>query len=661
MRVIESKDILKLGPVAKIVQSIMLWSKQADQGISISDDMRDIAVRFTELAENSELVVFDIKTQDLIKVLPILQNRIGNRPFFKRAYVLDRNDQILISDISPELDYYLPDFQNDIFEQIKQHVQSELESRSVIQRNREAVQKRRQELEIFNQELSESSSKKLELLKRFVDVEEERKKSEKKMLYFLDFINQEFQSQDFIQQMLRFLWKENSCQDFSQMIGFQISADEFSWLSVYTPKVERIFYEERIDFSGSNKNSSGDPSTQLANLLKRPMGRIGFLQIESNGAKFELFYELVVGQSVNIDQHVLFFQDRMPILLLSIYNWIANKKLAAQFEIWDSIFKNRVDPIHFIDQDFNLLRSNYQMTTVPMASKKCYERLASRSEPCDGCPVLTKKTMGLVRIKDRKYGVTLSKSAFGLKNNYLVFYTDETSQDQLRKKLIQSEKMKLLGKLSKHLSHELNNPLTGLKLHADFLLQNGQGILESTLKDDLVQVSSALVRSMNILKDLSAFLGSEDVHIGEYDIREVVQSAMRLVKSVTQGIRIFNDVKSAMIKVHPGLLQQVIFNLIKNAVEAMHYKGSMKIYSVMETSQKYNLIIEDDGPGLPDYVKSKLFSPFVSTRENVGGTGLGLYIAYESCRKMGAVLRYDETYKNGARFILQFSLSRGSA
>jgi len=642
VRVIKSNELLKIGTIEQIVLETKSWAE--DTKIPTQR-----ALDFITLSEKTDLVLFDRETEPLIKLLPMIQAKSGYRPFFKRALVSDYIGSIPAESISAELDYYIPSHSPEFFSKVENHVQDELQKRHYIQKNREAVQRRRQELESFNQELADASGKKLELLKRFVDVEEDRKKSEKKMLYFLDFINQEFQSQDFIQQMLRFLWKENTCQEFSQMIGFQISAEDFSWLSVFTPRAERIFYDERIDFS--------DASSQLANLLKRPVGRVGVLNIEFKDAKFELFYELVVGQSVNIEHSISFFQDRMPILLLSIYNWIANKKLAAQFEIWDSIFKNRIDPIHFIDEEFNLLRSNYQLKTTFVATKKCYERLAQRDSPCDDCPVLTNRATGMVRIKDRKFGVTVSSSKSGLKNNYLVFYTDETSKDQLRKRLIQSEKMKLLGKLSKHLSHELNNPLTGLKLQTDFLLQSKGPHLDSSLQDDLVQIGSAVVRSMNILKDLNAFLGSEDVQIGEYDVREIVLSALRLVKSASQNIRIFNDVKTARIKVHPGLLQQVIFNLIKNAAEAMNYKGTLKIYSVLESPTVYNLTIEDDGPGLPEFVKSKIFSPFISTRESSGGTGLGLYIAFESCRKMGALLKFDENYKSGARFILRFNLS----
>jgi C4-dicarboxylate-specific signal transduction histidine kinase len=168
-----------------------------------------------------------------------------------------------------------------------------------------------------------------------------------------------------------------------------------------------------------------------------------------------------------------------------------------------------------------------------------------------------------------------------------------------------------------------------------------------------LQIADGLQRSIDIIQDLQSFSDTSVAITTQQDISKTIHSVLRLLKSMTREVRVFVDVKKFFVQVNHGLLQQTLYNLVKNSCEALAMKGTVKIYST-ETVEHYQLIIEDDGPGLPEIVKANLFSPFMSTRESQGGTGLGLYIAYESCKKMNIDFQFDDGFKNGTRFQLVF-------
>lgn len=562
-----------------------------------------------------QIIEVPIPAQDLILVKP--------------DFVLQQND---------------PNEREKIFEVIK----AEQNKRQQISLKKNEVIKKSEELESFNLILSKESEKKIELIKKFLEIEEGRKKNEKKLLYFLDLINLEIAKPTFVQSVLNFLWKENACSDFALSVGFQLEELGNEFTVFYDGKDEKFYYEKKLDFKGPE---ALDVNRQLANILKRPTASIQSFHLELEKRHFHFFYEIKNSEPELLKQKNIFFQDRLSILTMAISNWLIDHKLKIQFEIWDYIFKNWEDPVHLIDDQFRLIKSNYHDSVAKEGY--CYKELAGLTQPCSGCPVLESHSQGSVTLQAKRYQAVRSVYQSSAKTLNLVFYQDKTNADFLKKEFIQSEKLKFLGQLSNHLSHELNNPLTGLKLQAEFFLQQNDSLKNPTVHEDFSQIVDGLKRSIDIIHDLQSFSDTAGAQQTEQDIAKTINSVLRLLKSITQNVRIFVDVKKFAIYINPGLFQQTLYNLIKNSCEALNFRGTVKIYST-ESVEMYNLIIEDNGPGLPEIVKSSLFQPFITTRESTGGTGLGLYISYESCKKMNIDLNYDPTFKSGSRFMLGF-------
>jgi two-component system, NtrC family, sensor kinase len=113
--------------------------------------------------------------------------------------------------------------------------------------------------------------------------------------------------------------------------------------------------------------------------------------------------------------------------------------------------------------------------------------------------------------------------------------------------------------------------------------------------------------------------------------------------------------KPISIRINPVYLQQVVFNLVKNSCEAMENSGTIKIYQIDQRDfNTIDIVIEDSGPGISKNVADNVFKPFYSTKNELEGTGLGLYLCFQLMKKMDGLLIYDQSYIKGTRFILRF-------
>ena len=606
--------------------------------------------KLNEVLKKIDVVLFSSKHADIVQNLNRWRDQ--HQPKFKNYKMLQTDDTVVPTESMIQLkpDFIVSKKKPQEAEKLLSLIKAEKAKIKSINLKKNDIIKKSEDLESFNQVLSKQSEKKIELIKKFLDIEEARKKNEKKLLYFLDLINLEFAKPTFIQSVLSFIWKENNCSEFAMLIGFQLEEENQEFTVFFDGKDEKFFFEKKINF---NTTLPKEIDRQFANLFKRPTGPIQSIELENSSKNFHIFYEAKNSDPEVIKQKNIFFQDRISILSLAASNWIMDHQLKIQFEIWEYIFKNWSDPVHLIDDQFRLIKSNYAVVDSPTNSNYCYQVLAGLDQPCAGCPVKANTTQGSVGFHGKRFQSVRSVYQSEGSAMHLVFYQDKTNSDLIKKEFIQSEKLKLLGQLSNHLSHELNNPLTGLKLQAEFFLQQPDVSQSATLHEDFTQIADGLQRSIGIIHDLQSFSDTNSVVTTEQDIAKTVQSVLRLLKSITREVRMFVDVKKFQVAVNHGLLQQTLYNLIKNACEALQFKGTVKIYSA-EAADSYQLFIEDDGPGLPEMVRAHLFKPFVSTKEGKGGTGLGLYIAYESCKKMNIDFQYDASFKNGTRFKLVF-------
>lgn len=233
----------------------------------------------------------------------------------------------------------------------------------------------------------------------------------------------------------------------------------------------------------------------------------------------------------------------------------------------------------------------------------------------------------------------------------------ETAQ-KLRKtqtELIQAGKLAALGQMSAALSHEFNQPLAAVKSYAE----NAAAFLDRDRIDDvrsnIGHISSMADRMASISKHLRNFARRPQEAIGPIPLAAVIGDALALMRSQIEksGVTVHYTPPPAEIWVQGGRvrLQQVIVNIIQNALDAMAGGAQSDLFfELSPQTDQIVLTIRDTGPGLTSEIRTQIFDPFFTTKSPGKGLGLGLSISYNIIRDFGGTLAVIPPAAGGAAF-----------
>ncbi len=229
-----------------------------------------------------------------------------------------------------------------------------------------------------------------------------------------------------------------------------------------------------------------------------------------------------------------------------------------------------------------------------------------------------------------------------------------TTQDQL----IHAEKMAGLGNLSASVAHEFNNLLGGILGSADTALEEAPS---GDVKEALEVVRRAARRACVITDNLLRFSRKEDSHKEPADLNALVRDSLALLEPELRGREIHVETSFGELPLVPldaGQMHQVLLNLLTNAANAIDRGGRIEVRT-LEKSDHAELIVADDGPGVPAAERSRIFEPFFTTRRaGEGGTGLGLSVSYGIITGHGGRVEVDEREGGGALFRVELPLAK---
>ncbi|MBI4377298.1 MAG: response regulator [Elusimicrobia bacterium] len=223
--------------------------------------------------------------------------------------------------------------------------------------------------------------------------------------------------------------------------------------------------------------------------------------------------------------------------------------------------------------------------------------------------------------------------------------------------LIQTEKLTAVGTLIGGIAHELNNPLAAVTGFAELLKDTPRTDEE---REDLRHLYESSLRCRDIVQGLFQFVRQEQPVMARVSVNDAIQAALalseyRLVKG--EGIEVVTELDTS----HPEiaadfkLLQQVLVNLLNNAVDALRDHSGRKVLWLRSSSTGGNVRIEveDTGPGIAAGERNKIFEPFF-TKKTKKGMGLGLSISAMIVSQFSGSLSCEEGRDRGARFIASF-------
>ncbi|GEM_PF-2510544 len=254
---------------------------------------------------------------------------------------------------------------------------------------------------------------------------------------------------------------------------------------------------------------------------------------------------------------------------------------------------------------------------------------------------------------------------FGNTGDEYVYYgtaRDVTEKKELQNRLLQSEKLSLMGEIISEVTHELNNPLTGIMGFSELLLLDGN--LTEEARGDVKKILEETERASKIIKNFLTFSRRYEPQKKSCDINQILESVLeiRAYDMNVSNIKVVRkmDRRIPATMADPNQLRQVFLNLVSNAIYSMKESGGEGILAI-ETKRdgdKIVISVSDTGKGISKRNISKIFKAFFTTKDAGKGTGLGLAISKSIIEEHGGHINVESAPGKGATFYVELPLEK---
>jgi len=244
----------------------------------------------------------------------------------------------------------------------------------------------------------------------------------------------------------------------------------------------------------------------------------------------------------------------------------------------------------------------------------------------------------------------------GTLNRVVEMRRDITIRTELEKRMLQTEKLATIGKLSTHIAHEIRNPLFVISGFANVLLRNFKD--EGTVREQLLGIQSECKRLDRVLKRFINYARPAKPVYREVDVNKEVQDVIQLFDSTIreENIIIETDLPSSLAKAEgdPELLKQCLINLIKNSIESMPRGGTLRLSTFMD-EQYAGVRVSDTGMGISRETWNRAFNPLTATSEGTSAE-LGLAMTKKILDDMHGRMELSSHKGRGCTIIIRIPL-----
>lgn len=458
---------------------------------------------------------------------------------------------------------------------------------------------------------------------------------------------------------------------------YTIDGEQHSWLQFKNATVKAVTKqadESAFSYPKTVKFEGPQALKTLVNLVGRPMAKSLMIPLDlaMSARSFPRAQAMLCVEMINASEESLefrrFIEDRTEILSMTLDRILLEYQLGVYSYRWEKTFDAFRDGVAIISSNFELLRGNrkFFLSEIKMRGQKCHQLFAGLNSPCPGCPLLESKDevrVSKLHIEEKIFELHSYTIHNQVEKVFVHQYVNITEKEKMNTQLLQNEKMSSLGLLAGHLAHELNNPLSGILTLTQVVAKQSQlqpELNRGTLVADVLEIQNATLRSLGIIRNLIEFSQEGAVEPLETSIDALVEKTIPFVKTALRNHRFFKDLKTKneMVLVEPHLVQQVIFNLIKNASQAMDNPGTIKVYSHNPGGNVVELVVEDTGHGIPESLQSHVFEAFFTTKKKGEGTGLGLNLSRSIVERFNGQLSFKSKEGVGTQFFVRFPVVR---
>ncbi len=227
------------------------------------------------------------------------------------------------------------------------------------------------------------------------------------------------------------------------------------------------------------------------------------------------------------------------------------------------------------------------------------------------------------------------------------------------KELQRRERLAALGQMAAGVAHEIRNPLGGIGLYASLLERD---LSDRPKQCEIVRKLSAGIRNVeSIVRDILAFAGDGEPSRRPTLLARVLEDTLAQTAPQAHARRVDVSVDTRLDSVEllcdSAQIERALINLILNAVDAAGDGGRVWLRSCERAREGLlGIVVEDNGPGVPDELRQRIFNPFFTTKD--AGTGLGLAIVHRIAESNGGEVRAGQRAGGGAAFVLYVPLFR---
>jgi two-component system, NtrC family, sensor kinase len=348
----------------------------------------------------------------------------------------------------------------------------------------------------------------------------------------------------------------------------------------------------------------------------------------------------------------------------------SNQSLVLEQAKLSTIVENVADGLFVIDTARTLLSFNKSAERITGYSRqevlgmKC-GTLFNHSLCQQACPllksdkILTNMETDLVTKDGRKLLISISYASLydmdGKFSGSVQTFRDITEMKKRQDFLRQTEKLAVVGQLASGVAHEINNPIGNILGYAQLLAEESPAKKPKQRIDVIIEQARKCKDIVNGLLDYARSSGSDP---SEIDLNQIVQKVITLLEyqSEKKNILIKKQMSSLPLIYADGKkIEQVVFNLVLNAIQAIENSGEIHIQTGLDQEEIF-LFIADDGSGIQEDIQNRIFDPFFTTKPVGEGTGLGLSICTGIVSELNGRIEVAAKKGRGATFKVYFPL-----
>ncbi|HHY78580.1 MAG TPA: transporter substrate-binding domain-containing protein [Clostridiales bacterium] len=473
------------------------------------------------------------------------------------------------------------------------------------------------------------------------------------------------------------IYTENQEEAIHQLIGGKADAFIGNTLTgVYL--IDKMGIRDNVKIVGETLNTTQysmavkEGNTELLNIINK-----GIREIKRNGT-YDMIYRKWFGRTVSYP--IQFFRKLAVIAIMVILVFAA---VMILFLRWNSMLKKEVDKRtlqikrerdfreKLLNRIFSGIITINKDNIITFANEPAAKILDMELDKLIGLDYRQTNIKDLfstdelsgesiekeIQINGRKVYINYrAQIIHNMDDNeeIIVIFRDITEEKLMQESIITKDKMQSLGNLITGIAHEIRNPLTSIKAYTQLIPKK---IDDAKFRDKISKdIPQEIDRLDKLVRDLLEYSKPRKPFMEKINLYEAVDNALLLLKNTLEEKLIKAEIyidKDITVQFDRNHLQQILINIILNAIESMDKEDKKIIINGENRQDTVYLSIKDNGCGMDKNILSKIFNPFFTTKAN--GTGLGLYVSYQLLLQNNGGINIDTVEGEGTTFTITFN------